>query len=139
MIDSTDTELHRAVFHGNAAFVRNLLEDGADVNAQDSSSGDTPAHICARRGHKDCMMLLIEYNEKVNTKNWVGLTAMGEAKMNGQIDMVNLLNENFCFLKNPSLSSKYRENQLRVRGGNEKEINVWGGSMGQKKNCNLLV
>eukprot|EP00592_Proboscia_alata_P000879 CAMPEP_0194372564 /NCGR_PEP_ID=MMETSP0174-20130528/20949_1 /TAXON_ID=216777 /ORGANISM="Proboscia alata, Strain PI-D3" /LENGTH=607 /DNA_ID=CAMNT_0039151173 /DNA_START=102 /DNA_END=1922 /DNA_ORIENTATION=- len=133
MIDSTDTELHRAVFHGNAAFVRNLLEDGADVNAQDSSSGDTPAHICARRGHKDCMMLLIEYNEKVNTKNWVGLTAMGEAKMNGQIDMVNLLNENFCFLKNPSLSSKYRENQLRVRGGNEKEINVWVEAWDKKK------
>ena len=59
------TALHVAVLLDKIDYVRQLIHDGADVNAQDFS-GCTSAFTAAEVGHIDCVKALIQAHADFN-------------------------------------------------------------------------
>lgn len=53
------TPLHIACKYGNLKFVKELIDLGCDMEAQDVK-GKTPLWLCASHGHLDCICYLIE-------------------------------------------------------------------------------
>jgi len=67
-----------------------LLEQGADVNAQDKG-GLIPLHNASSYGHLDLAALLINHKTTVNaTDNW-GFTPLHEAAQKGRTQLSALL------------------------------------------------
>lgn len=67
-----------------------LLEQGADVNAQDKG-GLIPLHNASSYGHLDLAALLIKHKTTVNaTDNW-GFTPLHEAAQKGRTQLSALL------------------------------------------------
>ena len=58
-LGSQVTRLHRAANRGELATVRQLLADGAEINADDFESG-TPLHLAALQGHVDVVCELLK-------------------------------------------------------------------------------
>jgi ankyrin repeat protein len=78
--------IHRAVASGDIAVVRQLLIQGADVNAPirskesvNSNWGDTPLHMAGADGQEQIAKLLIEYGADVNRRNDRGNTPLHRA------------------------------------------------------------
>jgi len=68
------TPLHAAAANGHLKMCQTLLEQGADINAQDLA-GSTPLHLAAGRGHHETVSLLLEYGANATIKNARGQTA----------------------------------------------------------------
>lgn len=76
--------------YNNLEVAEFLLEQGADVNAQDKG-GLIPLHNASSYGHLDLAALLIKYNTAVNaTDNW-GFTPLHEAAQKGRTQLSALL------------------------------------------------
>ena len=84
------TPLHLAAGYNNLEVAEYLLEQGADVNAQDKG-GLVPLHNASSFGHLDMTALLIEYNANVNIIDSWGYTALHEAAQNGRTQLCALL------------------------------------------------
>lgn len=67
-----------------------LLENGADVNAQDKG-GLIPLHNASSYGHLDIAALLIKYNTVVNATDKWGFTPLHEAAQKGRSQLCALL------------------------------------------------
>jgi ankyrin repeat protein len=78
------TRLHRVAYNGHEAVVRLLVENGADIEAQDADEG-TALHWAAKNGHKTVVQLLLENRAETGLK-W--------AAENGYEAVVRLLLEN---------------------------------------------
>jgi tankyrase len=84
------TPLHLAAGYNNLEVAEFLLEQGADVNAQDKG-GLIPLHNASSYGHLDLAALLIKHNTTVNaTDNW-GFTPLHEAAQKGRTQLSALL------------------------------------------------
>jgi uncharacterized protein len=68
------TPLHAAAAGGHQKMCETLLENGADINAQDLA-GSTPLHLAAARGHTQTVSLLLAYGADASIKNKRGQTA----------------------------------------------------------------
>jgi ankyrin repeat protein len=68
------TPLHAAAANGHTRMVETLIEQGADINAQDLA-GSTPLHLAAARGHTDTISILLGYGADASIKNTRGQTA----------------------------------------------------------------
>src|SRR5260370_871056 len=77
---------------GDNAEVRNLLREGADVNAK-GSYGSTALIGAAARGHTNTLRTLLEKGADVNAKDNNGRTALTEAAFEGHTDTVRALLE----------------------------------------------
>ena len=53
MKNSTTSPLHQAVLDNDAALIKTLLEQGADINAPDNNNQWTPLHIATGFGTKE--------------------------------------------------------------------------------------
>ena len=67
-----------------------MLEQGADVNAQDKG-GLIPLHNASSYGHLDIAALLIKYNTVVNATDKWGFTPLHEAAQKGRTQLCALL------------------------------------------------
>jgi ankyrin repeat protein len=67
--------LLKAATEGNIEGTKQLIADGADVNAK-NRDGTIPLHTAAARGHKELLQLLIANSADVNAKNEDGLTPL---------------------------------------------------------------
>jgi cytohesin len=75
-----DRALLDAAEKGNIEAVKQHLDAGADVNAQDNDIRWTPLHVAAAFGHKEIVELLIAKDADVNAKDVAGRTPLDLAK-----------------------------------------------------------
>src|SRR5262245_59069672 len=66
-------ELVTAIRNGDVRVVRQLLDNGADVNARDAE-GNTPLILASIYASPECLELLIEKGADVNSANKAGAT-----------------------------------------------------------------
>jgi ankyrin repeat protein len=83
-------DLWAAAKNGDIETLEELLDDGADPNAQDQL-GITPLSWCAMTGHKKAAELLVEHGADVNQPNRDGGTALHAAAFLGNTEMVQFL------------------------------------------------
>ncbi|CAG0915375.1 unnamed protein product [Notodromas monacha] len=84
------TPLHLAAGYNNLEVAEYLLENGADVNAQDKG-GLIPLHNASSYGHLDIAALLIKYDTLVNATDRWGFTPLHEAAQKGRTQLCALL------------------------------------------------
>jgi hypothetical protein len=87
-----------AAAHANASGVFIRHEDLSNINDIDHR-GDQAAHIAARLGHLDCIKLLIKHDARMGRKNFAALTPLGEATMNGNMDIAELIKDCYTTAK----------------------------------------
>ena len=91
--DDKNEELLAAVRKGDAAAVKALLDQGADVNAK-SPYGATGLFFAADRGHAGIVKILLERGADVNVKDtFYGATALTWAVSKQRVEVVKLLLE----------------------------------------------
>jgi len=74
--------------------LRAMLSDGADPNAVDSSSGETPLHVAARRYRPGPIRILLAHGADVDARTAGGKTAYVHALRRGFTEVAELLREN---------------------------------------------
>jgi ankyrin repeat protein len=89
---ASDSRFLQAIYNGNPARIKRLIEAGANVNAK-NSDGTTALMEASSRGYTEIMRLLIEAGADVNTQDKNGYTALMMATSNGWHGAVKLLIE----------------------------------------------
>lgn len=84
------TPLMRAALDGNTESVRELINQGADINRRDEN-GRTALMFAVVNRHYDTMNVLLEHGADVNAKSNLGGTALMGAAMAGELSMVQAL------------------------------------------------
>ena len=69
------TPLHFAVDRGEVDIVKQLLDSGAEVNAQDSS-GETPLMLAVTCEHLELVRILLEHGADKSVANQDGCTVL---------------------------------------------------------------
>jgi len=82
----------QAVKSGDYAEVKRLIEEGADVNAQ-NNDGWTALMWATHYGYPEFAKLLIDKGADINAQNNKGLTALGTASVRGKTKAAKLLIE----------------------------------------------
>lgn len=85
-----DTALYKAVIAGDGAKVRQLILDGADVNARDKR-GRTPLMVTAGKGQAEIVEMLLAAGARVNAKMDGGTSALQFAAWSGDDRTVKAL------------------------------------------------
>lgn len=85
--------LHRAAYWGYEDAVKDLLEEGADVDETDAQ-GETPLHKAVRLGNRAAVEVLIDNGANINAATAMGLTPLHWAALTGQPEMTEYLLEN---------------------------------------------
>ena len=77
--------IHDAAKAGDVAKVRQLLANGAKVDARGESFGMTPLHEAAWKGHADVAKVLLAAGADGSLKHGAGKTPFDLAKSNGKL------------------------------------------------------
>ncbi|CAH8442466.1 unnamed protein product [Schistosoma turkestanicum] len=89
---SFNEEIFDACRNGDVALVKCLLENGVDVNLNDTSGRkSTPLHFAAGYGRRDVVSLLLDHNADVSARDEGGLIPLHNACSFGHVDVVHLL------------------------------------------------
>ncbi|XP_076895568.1 integrin-linked protein kinase 1-like [Bidens hawaiensis] len=75
---------------GDVQGVKDLLDDGVDVNSIDLD-GRTALHIAACEGHVDVVQLLLSRKANIDARDRWGSTAAADAKYYGNVETYNIL------------------------------------------------
>jgi cytohesin len=73
--------------------LRQRLADGADPNARDAKTGETPLHVATRRRRKSAVTILLDHGAAIDAKTPHGKTAYAHAIRRGFGELVTLLGE----------------------------------------------
>ena len=92
--NDNQTALHLACIANVPEVVTILLGFGAEPNVRDSS-GCQPIHLASRHGSVECCQILFDYNVDINIKNYDGISALGEARMSNQTEVIDLFNNRY--------------------------------------------
>jgi ankyrin repeat protein len=84
------TALHLAALEGQAAVVRLLLANGAQVNARGLRE-ETPLHMATYDGHREVAEVLLASQADLDARNTAGETPLHLAARKGYRDLVELL------------------------------------------------
>ncbi|WP_265027614.1 ankyrin repeat domain-containing protein [Wolbachia endosymbiont (group B) of Chorthippus parallelus] len=87
-----DKELLSATKIGNLSEVKNLVNQGASVDAEDKD-GNTPFHNAALKGYLTIAQYLVEKGVDVNASNEDGWTPMHGSALKGHLEVVRFLIE----------------------------------------------
>jgi ankyrin repeat protein len=82
------TALHAAMFQSNIEVIRILIQNGWDINAESTKSGNTPLHDAVMAGNVNAAKLLLEKGADKSIKNKAGLTPMQAAANEGKRELV---------------------------------------------------
>ncbi|KAL4630281.1 ankyrin repeat domain-containing protein 11-like [Arapaima gigas] len=105
-----ETRLHRAAIRGEARRVKELINEGADVNVKDFA-GWTALHEACNRGYYDVAKQLLAAGAEVNTKGLDDDTPLHDASNNGHFKVVKLL---LRYGADPRQSNRRGETPLKV-------------------------
>ncbi|WP_341755614.1 ankyrin repeat domain-containing protein [Candidatus Tisiphia endosymbiont of Ptychoptera albimana] len=83
--------LYDAAHHGDINLVKSLLNQGYNINEQDSDEGITPLHLAAWFGHIAIAELLVTRGADINMRNNYGKTPLHDAAEKGYTNIVELL------------------------------------------------
>lgn len=78
--------LHQAASHGDIAQLQELLADGGDLDAQDSS-GETPLTLASLGGHLEIVQALIDRGANIQARNDGGLSPLHAAAYGGHAEV----------------------------------------------------
>jgi ankyrin repeat protein len=84
------TPLHFAAYYGHEGFTRQLIEAGAEVDAQ-GSDRNTPLQYAAKRGQVVVVDLLLDAGANINRQGKGGDTALHSAVFWGQMTVIDML------------------------------------------------
>ena len=115
----TTTRLNWSAERGDYVEVKKLIEEGADVNAQDKQ-GFTALMIASKEGNIEIAKLLIEEGANVNAEDEMGFTALMLASRNGHIAIVKLLIESGA-----DINAK-----VRLVSYHTESVSIWGSIFG---------
>lgn len=87
------TPLIRAVNLNQKQSVIALLDDGADINAADTTAGNTPLHHAILQGSTQLIRILLERNAQQSIPNKEGKTALDLARNAANKEILRLMNE----------------------------------------------
>ncbi|KAJ1083918.1 hypothetical protein NDU88_004073 [Pleurodeles waltl] len=105
-----ETRLHRAAIRGDARRIKELINEGADVNVKDFA-GWTALHEACNRGYYEVAKQLLAAGAEVNTKGLDDDTPLHDASSNGHFKVVKLL---LRYGGNPHQSNRRGETPLKV-------------------------
>lgn len=105
-----ETRLHRAAIRGEARRIKELINEGADVNVKDFA-GWTALHEACNRGYYDVAKQLLAAGAEVNTKGLDDDTPLHDASNNGHLKVVKLL---LRYGGDPHQSNRRGETPLNV-------------------------
>ncbi|KAE8587411.1 hypothetical protein XENTR_v10021965 [Xenopus tropicalis] len=121
------TCLHLASIHGYLAIVENLINKGADINAQEPCNGRTVLHMAVDLQNYDLMKLLLKHGADVNRVTYQGYSpcqlTWGRNNMLIQQQLVEVTHKNLQYLpeseEEDSSDSEYEYNDDEVRPRDE--------------------
>jgi len=113
--DGKTTPAMLAAYTGDAAAVRGLVAEGADLDAQDAY-GWTALRYAVRANHEDCVSTIIELGANIDLASASGRTPLMSAAGNGLSHMIRLLIKSGAdrTLKNTAGQTAY---DISLRGG----------------------
>jgi hypothetical protein len=86
------TLLILAAFNGHVDSIQRLLSIGSvEIDKGSSHHGETAVLVAARRGHAECVLLLVQHGCDLNKPTGEGLTPLVVASAAGHKDIVSLL------------------------------------------------
>ena len=85
-----DARWEDAVNRGDVQDVRNLLDQGADVDAR-NRHGQTALMLAAHAGHREVVAVLVAHRANLNTTGKYGLSALMLALVAGHVEVARLL------------------------------------------------
>ncbi|KAK1426416.1 hypothetical protein QVD17_15087 [Tagetes erecta] len=142
-LDST-MQLLFVASKGDVQGVRDLLDDGVDVNSIDLD-GRTALHIAACEGHVDVVLLLLSRKANIDARDRWGSTPAADAKYYGNVETYDILRARGAkvsktrktpmYVANPREIPEYELNphdlQIRKGGSGSKgtyQVGKWNGT-----------
>ncbi|QQR49171.1 ankyrin repeat domain-containing protein [bacterium] len=87
-----NTPLHLAVMQGHLQCVQFLLDNKADINAQNDNN-DTPLHLAVYRGQLACVQILVQHQASLTIRNSEHETPAMLAAEKGHNEIVKFFTE----------------------------------------------
>ncbi|CDK27485.1 unnamed protein product [Kuraishia capsulata CBS 1993] len=98
--------LHIVASGGHCDLIPGLLQYGADINQLDKLNKWSPIFYCAKQGYPEATAKLIEHGADFDIKDEDGFTPLYYAIWEGNIDVVNVLNDAINKSKRESKAQK---------------------------------
>ena len=115
------TSLHRACAYGQASVVR-MVGKYASALAT-TKNGDTPLHIAAAGGHKECVEALLQLDAPIMLRNAAGKTALHLALKRGRTSIVRI------FIEHVSVNATTKDGDtplhIAAAGGHDECVCNW--------------
>uniref|UniRef100_A0A7S4L217 Uncharacterized protein n=1 Tax=Paramoeba aestuarina TaxID=180227 RepID=A0A7S4L217_9EUKA len=93
---SLGAPLHDAAAGGFVSCLVALLNNGANIHLQNTTTASTPLHLAAEYGHVECIQALLEREAAVDAPDSMGMTALHTACRNSKLEAVKKLVEHKC-------------------------------------------
>ena len=90
--DDGFTGLMYAANHGHLDVLKYLIDNGADINSQDSEFGTFPLKRAVEGGHIDCVQYLIAAGADINLRDKANHTALFAAYMSNTKNRQEIIN-----------------------------------------------
>ena len=84
-------DLTRAMQYLGSRNLSLILDRGADIEARDSDYKKTPLMCASESGSVEAVKILLEHGARVESRDYVGHTALSYAASNARLDVVSLL------------------------------------------------